>query len=149
MFNRDILKEFQLWANKNDRKPLVLRGARQVGKTTAVGIFSEEFDQYIYLNLEKVEERMLFENNYPFKDLLMALFFYARKIRNNGKTLIFIDEIQNSPRAVALLRYFYEEANDIYVITAGSLLESILDRNASDRKRVCIDQRYNFASICL
>jgi predicted AAA+ superfamily ATPase len=99
-----------------------------VGKTTAVNMFSEFFDQYIYLNLEKDEEKQIFEQSYPFPDLLTSLFVYAGKQKDGGTTLIFIDEIQNSPKAVALLRYFYEEANDLFVITAGSLLESIMDR---------------------
>lgn len=128
MFKRNIIEELVKWKDKQFRKPLVIRGARQVGKTTAVNMFSEFFDQYIYLNLEKDEERQIFEQSYPFPDLLTSLFVYAGKQRDGGTTLIFIDEIQNSPRAVALLRYFYEEANDLFVITAGSLLESIMDR---------------------
>ncbi len=131
MFKRDILEELTNWKGKKYRKPLVIRGARQVGKTTAVHLFSDQFDQYIYLNLEKKEERIIFEQNYPFPDLLTNLFIYAGKRRDGGETLIFIDEIQNSPKAVALLRYFYEEANDLFVITAGSLLESIMDRKIS------------------
>ena len=131
MFTRDILKELQKWAAKLGRKPLILRGARQVGKTTAVDLLSNDFDQYISLNLDKEEQREIFERKYPFNDLLTTLFIFARKKRNGAKTLIFIDEIQNSPKAIALLRYFYEEAKDIYVIAAGSLLESILDRSIS------------------
>jgi len=131
MFNRDIIQELRRWAERSNRKSLVLRGARQVGKTTAVEMFSKEFDQYIYLNLEKSEEREIFNREYPFKDLLTTLFLYAEKKRTGGKTLIFIDEIQNSPKAIALLRYFHEEAKDLYVIAAGSLLESILDRKIS------------------
>jgi uncharacterized protein len=131
MFKRDILDELTKWKGKKFRKPLVIRGARQVGKTTAVHLFSGQFDQYIYLNLEKEEERIIFEQNYPFPDLVTRLFIYAGKRRDGGETLIFIDEIQNSPKAVALLRYFYEEANDLFVITAGSLLESIMDRKIS------------------
>jgi predicted AAA+ superfamily ATPase len=131
MFNRDITKELKKWAEKSGRKPLILRGARQVGKTTAVDLFSKYFDQYIYLNLEKEEQREIFERKYPFPDLLTTLFIFAQKKRSGGKTLIFIDEIQNSPKAVALLRYFYEEANDLFVIAAGSLLESIMGRNIS------------------
>ena len=131
MFNRDIIQELSRWAERSNRKSLVLRGARQVGKTTAVEMFSKEFDQYIYLNLEKSEEREIFNREYPFKDLLTTLFIYAEKKRTGGKTLIFIDEIQNSPKAIALLRYFHEEAKDLYVIAAGSLLESILDRKIS------------------
>lgn len=131
MFNRDIIQELSRWAERSNRKPLVLRGARQVGKTTAVKMFSKEFDQYIYINLEKSEEREIFNREYPFKDLLTTLFIYAEKKRTGGKTLIFIDEIQSSPKAIALLRYFHEEAKDLYVIAAGSLLESILDRKVS------------------
>ena len=131
MFNRDIINELGKWAGSRNRKPLVLRGARQVGKTTAVRMFSQEFDQYIYLNLEKEEEREIFERSYPFKDLLTTLFIFKEKKRSGGRTLIFIDEIQNSPKAIALLRYFYEDANDLYVIAAGSLLESILDKKIS------------------
>src|ERR1035437_2737748 len=121
MFNRDITIELKKWAAKPSRKPLILRGARQVGKTTAVDLFSKDFDQYIYLNLEKVEQRDIFERQYPFADLLTTLFIFAQKQRSGGKTLLCIDEIQNSPKAIALLRYFYEEANDLFVIAAGSL----------------------------
>jgi predicted AAA+ superfamily ATPase len=131
MFSRDILQELKKWAVKSNRKPLVLRGARQVGKTTAIGMFSKDFDQFIHLNLEKASDREIFEKEYPFPDLLTSLFIFSGKKRSGGRTLIFIDEIQNSAKAMALLRYFYEEANDLYVITAGSLLESILDRRIS------------------
>ena len=131
MFYRDIIDKLKDWAGRENRKPLVLRGSRQVGKTTAVEMFSKEFDQYIALNLEREEERKIFEISYPFQDLLMALFFYAGKERKLGRTLIFIDEIQNAPRAIALLRYFKEEAGDLFVIAAGSLLETIMDRKIS------------------
>ena len=131
MFYREIIEEFRNWAKSPERKPLVLRGARQVGKTTVVELFAREFDQFIRLNLEKPEERALFEAQLPFQDLLTALFIKTKNNRNAQKTLLFIDEIQNSPQAVALLRYFYEEAPDLYVIAAGSLLESIMDRKIS------------------
>jgi predicted AAA+ superfamily ATPase len=131
MFNRNILNEFRNWAKKRNRKPLVIRGARQVGKTTAVGMFSAEFDQFISLNLERDEERIIFERNYPFSDLVISLFLYAGKKREGGRTLIFIDEIQNSPKAISLLRYFYEDTPDLYVISAGSLLETVLDKKIS------------------
>jgi uncharacterized protein len=131
MFYREIIDKLKDWAGRDNRKPLVLRGSRQVGKTTAIEMFSKEFDQYIALNLEREEERKIFETAYPFQDLLMALFFYAGKERRLGRTLIFIDEIQNAPRAIALLRYFKEEAGDLFVIAAGSLLETIMDRKIS------------------
>lgn len=131
MFYREIVNNLKEWAGRDNRKPLILRGARQVGKTTAVELFAQEFDQYIPLNLEKEEERGIFETSYPFQDMLMALLLYAKKERYSGRTLIFIDEIQNCPKAVSLLRYFKEEAADLFVIAAGSLLETIMDRKIS------------------
>lgn len=128
MFNRTIIKELEAWAQKANRKPLVLRGARQVGKTTAVEIFSRQFEQYLYLNLELSGDRQLFEKGYAVDELIQALFFLKNKPRGKGKTLIFIDEIQNSPRAVSILRYFYESAKELFVIAAGSLLEPLIDR---------------------
>ena len=132
MFNRTIIDELKKWKNKPDRKPLVLRGARQVGKTTAIKLFAKEFDEFLYLNLEKAEERNIFEGEHPFDELLNRLFFHFGVEKDtNAKTLIFIDEIQNSPKTIALLRYFYEEANKLFVIAAESLLENILDKNIS------------------
>ncbi|MFH1504123.1 MAG: AAA family ATPase [Candidatus Omnitrophota bacterium] len=131
MFNRTIIKELEEWARKEHRKPLVLRGARQVGKTTAIEIFSKQFKQYIYLNLEIPADRELFEKNYTIDELIQAIFFLKNKNRLISKTLIFIDEIQNSPGAVSMLRYFYESAKEIFVITAGSLLEPLIDKHIS------------------
>ncbi len=131
MFKRDILKKMSSWAEKKKRKPLILRGARQVGKTTAVNMFSERFDQYLYLNLEIHEERRIFEQEYPVDELVRALFFYKDQKRENGKILIFIDEIQSCPSAVEYLRFFYEKCPDLYIIAAGSLLETLIDTHIS------------------
>ncbi|MDL2213502.1 AAA family ATPase [Bacteroides sp. OttesenSCG-928-E20] len=131
MFKRKILQDLSHWADSKYRKPLVLRGARQVGKTTVVNEFGKEFDNYLYINLEKAEAKQLFESSYPIEDLISILFLYTGKSRKAGRTLIFLDEIQNSPNAIAQLRYFYEEAPDIYIISAGSLLESLLDVHIS------------------
>lgn len=131
MFFRNMLEKLDVWAAKTDRKPLILRGARQVGKTSAVKMFSKKFDQYIYLNLDRTEDKVYFENDSTFQTLLDALYFSKNIIKNSGKTLIFIDEIQNSPRAVSLLRYFYEDTPELYVIAAGSLLESLIDNQIS------------------
>lgn len=128
MFRRNYIERLNKWAANPDRKPLVLRGARQVGKTTIVKMFARQYKQYIYLNLEIDEDRELFENDSSFELIIESLFFYSKKKRNI-ETLLFIDEIQNSPRAVSLLRYFYEQANDIHVIAAGSLLETLIDKN--------------------
>ena len=131
MFNRMILKNLEKWADSDIRKPLVLRGARQVGKTTVVNIFSENFDQYIYLNLETKSDRDLFEKDHSIETLISSIFLQKKKIKNIKRTLIFIDEIQNSSKAISYLRYFYENAPDLFVITAGSLLETYIDRHFS------------------
>lgn len=131
MFNRDVLKNLSRWKEKEDRKPLILRGARQVGKTTAINLFSEQFDQYLYLNLEIKAERDIFDQDHSIEELLQAIFFYKNQQNRNGATLIFIDEIQNCPSAVSYLRYFYEAFPDLYVIAAGSLLETLIDTHIS------------------
>lgn len=98
-----------------------------MGKTTAVNIFSKQFDQYIYLNLEKRDDADLFRRNLKIKELLQAIFLYKNITQKKGRLLLFIDEIQNSPEAVSALRYFYEELQDIFVIAAGSLFEVMLE----------------------
>lgn len=131
MFKRDILFHLEQWKDDTHRKPLILRGARQVGKTTVVNEFGKQFDNYLPLNLEKKEAAALFELSIPLRDLMPLLFAHTGKIKKEGTTLLFIDEIQNSPRAIALLRYFYEELPEIYVIAAGSLLENLVDVRVS------------------
>ena len=132
MFTRTAINYLRQWANREERKPLVLRGARQVGKTTLVKLFAKEFDVYIYLNLEENENAELFAADYSFDDLLAGIFFKANVPQDSNKrTLIFIDEIQNEPKAVQTLRYFYEKRPDIFVIAAGSLLESLMGRHIS------------------
>lgn len=131
MFNRDILKKLSAWANKRGRKPLILRGARQVGKTTAVDLFSRQFDQYLYLNMELKKEKEIFEQGHTIEALVQAVFFYKNQVRGTGRTLIFIDEIQACPLAVPYLRYFHEKFPDLHVIAAGSLLETLIDKRIS------------------
>ena len=131
MFKRDILKKLSVWAQKKDRKPLILRGARQVGKTTAIHLFSKLFDQYLYLNLELKDERNIFERDYPIEDLIQAIFFHKDQVKREGKILIFIDEIQSCPSAVSYLRFFYEAFPDLYIVAAGSLLETLIDTHIS------------------
>ena len=126
-FWRKILVDLEQWKNQPRRKPLILRGARQVGKTTAVHLFAQQFDYYLYLNLEKADEKRLCEQSETFDEFLEAIFFVKKIPRNKGKTLIFFDEIQNSPATVARLRFFPEEAPHLYVIAAGSLLETVID----------------------
>jgi len=124
MFKRQILKDLNEWLNRPDKKPLIIRGARQVGKTSVVNMFSEKFKQYIYLNLENEEDKNLFANNLPIDELTAAIFFHKRKKLYFENTLLFIDEIQNSAEAVQSLRYFYEDQKQLSVIAAGSLFET-------------------------
>lgn len=131
MFKRLALNYLRKWAQKEERKPLVLRGARQVGKTTLVKMFADDFDHYIYLNLEEADNAKLFAADSTFDDLLAGIFFRANLTADSHRTLIFIDEIQNEPKAVQALRYFYERRPDLYVIAAGSMLESLMGRHIS------------------
>lgn len=132
MFKRNIISELEGWRMKIDRKPLVLRGARQVGKTTLVRQFASQFEQFIYLNLELPADREPFVQFTSIETLVQALFFIKNcSLQKKKQTLLFIDEIQVIPSALNTLRYFYEQEPDICVIAAGSMLESLFDKNIS------------------
>ncbi|APY08322.1 AAA family ATPase [Winogradskyella sp. J14-2] len=128
-FKRLINKSLKQWKANPKRKPLLLRGARQVGKTTLVNSFSQGYDYFIPLNLERAADLRYFQDFTDVKTLVDALFL-ANNIRTNAmsKVLLFIDEIQESPEAIALLRYFYEDLPQLHVIAAGSLLEHVMDK---------------------
>ncbi len=124
MFKRDILNFFDKWFRKEKRKPLVIRGARQVGKTVAVTLFGEKnFKDVIVLNLEKDEYSSMFQRLMPVTDLIQLIQLRTRKKIIPGSTLLFIDEIKNSQIAMTQMRYFYEELPELHVMAAGSLLE--------------------------
>ncbi|MBD3322006.1 MAG: AAA family ATPase [Chitinivibrionales bacterium] len=128
MLTRTIIHKLKKWAKSPGRKPLLLRGARQVGKTVAVNLFSSSFEQYISLNLERKKDREIFEAGLSAHDLYQAILL-SGKYHHDKNTLLFIDEIQQCPAAVASLRYFLEDLPDLAVIAAGSLLEVMLQRN--------------------
>ena len=130
MFERGIIAELKKWKLSENRKPLILRGARQTGKTTVVEQFAEGYGQYIYLNLERTADKEVFVRYNSIDEIVQAIFFqYNKKTEQMADTLLFIDEIQQSPEAVALLRYFYEDYPDLHVIAAGSLLETLLGKS--------------------
>ena len=131
MIQREILAKLQEWKDSEYRKPLILRGARQVGKTTVVNELGRSFDNYLYFNLEDENTRNVFEFNMPLTDKIRMLFATRQQVRRDGSTLLFIDEIQNSPKTISLLRYFYEEHPELHVIAAGSLLETAVDMKSS------------------
>jgi len=124
IFKRNIQRYLVEWKADSNRKPLVIRGARQVGKTTVINEFARSFKHYISLNLEKPNNRIFFENIVDVKSVVETLFLaHNISIDEANKTILFIDEIQESPAAIRLLRYFYEDYPQLYVIAAGSLLE--------------------------
>jgi uncharacterized protein len=130
MYNRNILSELYEWKNSEVRKPLILRGARQVGKTTIVDIFAKSYEQYIYLNLEQEVDANPFKNYRDITQLTEQVFFQQDKnIETLSDTLLFIDEIQEVPEALNILRYFYEKVPQLHVIAAGSLLETAIGGN--------------------
>ncbi len=127
MIKRIIYKNLQRWKDNPSRKPLIIRGARQVGKTTLIKSFAEKYEHSILLNLEKPSDKQIFEDFDNVNDIVDVLLIkFNLTTEQIDGLLIFIDEIQESPKAVKLLRYFYEDYPQIHVIAAGSLLEFAL-----------------------
>lgn len=129
VFNRKIINYLVEWKGNADRKPLILRGARQVGKTSAVLSFAKRyFSDLIYLNLENIDHLKFFREDISLNDFENIIEIKFHKKIKPGNTLIFIDEIQNSPALIKLLRFFYEERPELHVISAGSLLEAKIEK---------------------
>lgn len=123
-FKRNALRNLDAWKKNSNRKPLIIRGARQVGKTTLVKEFAKSYKYTILLNLEISSDADFFNKYDQVKALLESLLLTNNiSIDFIGETLLFIDEIQESPSAIQMLRYFYEEFPALHVIAAGSLLE--------------------------
>lgn len=121
---RHLINQLNHWKKKSNRKPLILRGARQVGKTTLVIEFAKKYKHHIYLNLEKKTDSLYFEQTDEVHTIIESLLISNNILSQDiEETLLFIDEIQEQPRAIQLLRYFYEEIPNLHVIAAGSLLE--------------------------
>jgi predicted AAA+ superfamily ATPase len=115
------------WQRSSSRKPLLIRGARQVGKSTAVRNLSKQFDYFIEINFdEQPEYQNLFANTSDIGDLIEQLAIITQTEIIEGRTLVFLDEIQASLPAISKLRYFYEKKPNLHVIAAGSLLEFAL-----------------------
>lgn len=124
---RDIYQVLVDWKKSRNRRPLLLRGARQTGKTYIINEFgNQEFRNIIYLNFERNPEyKDIFQSRIPVEIIEKITLYTAKKIEP-GKTLLFIDEIQECPGAIVSLRYFFEEMHELHVIAAGSLLEFAL-----------------------
>lgn len=127
LFYRNLEVPLQAWAREAKPKPLLIRGARQVGKTTLVEKIRPFFDHFIGLNLEKSQDRFYFENTDQVRIIFESLLIRNRlEVAKGQAILLFLDEIQQFPKAIGLLRYFYEELPDVHVVAAGSLLEFAL-----------------------
>ena len=127
MIHRSIYRTLMKWKNDTSRKPVLLRGARQIGKTFIIDHFAKnEFTNAITINFERNPEfKEIFTVNDPLKIIVQIELLTKIKI-SLGKTLLFLDEIQECPQAIIALRYFYEEIPTLHIIGAGSLLEFTL-----------------------
>ena len=120
---REKIEELKAWKNSPRRKPLILRGARQVGKTWLLREFGRQhYANTVYVNFEQaVELRNIFDQDYDVGRILQMLQLYARKAID-ADTLIILDEIQAAPRGLTALKYFCEEAPQQHIVAAVSLL---------------------------
>jgi len=126
---RWIEKQVLSWKNSSRRKPLIIRGARQVGKTWLVeNVLAGQFEMFIKIDLEKRRDlHVHFASSLEPKTILSYLELAVGRIIP-GKTLLFFDEIQACPRAIMALRYFYEQMPELHVVAAGSMLEFAFDK---------------------
>ena len=125
---REIDKDLLDWKNESSRKPLLLRGARQVGKSSAIRNLARYFDHYLEINFEEQKQvHALFAGDLSPRDLCENLSILFKTPIVPGKTLLFFDEIQSCIPAISSLRFFYEKYPEIHLISAGSLLEFALE----------------------
>lgn len=126
-FKRHIDKYLEEWKSGLNRKPLLVRGARQVGKSSTIRHLGKEFKYFVEINFERQKDiKTLFGYNLNVKNICAQLSAIYNTPIIPGETLLFFDEIQESQRAISSLRYFYEDYPELHVIAAGSLLEFTL-----------------------
>ncbi len=117
------------WKNKKERKPLLLKGARQIGKTYSVRQLGMEFDSLVEINFELTPDaKTIFEKNLDPKRIIWELELLLEKKIIPGKTLLFLDEVQAAPKAIIALRYFYEIMPSLHVVAAGSLVDFAVEK---------------------
>ncbi len=117
------------WRTDASRQPLILNGARQVGKTHAVRELGASFENFVEINFERSPAAApLFDVDLDPKRIIQALSLLTGKEIIPGTTLLFFDEVQEVPKALLSLRYFYEEMRELHVIAAGSLLDFTLEK---------------------
>ena len=130
---RDLYEQLLAWKDKPDRKPLVIKGARQVGKTWLIENFGQqEFEDFLILNADK-DPRVaeVFDHGLDINRMVADLSVLGGKKIVPGKTLIFIDEVGDAPKALAALKYFCEDGPQYHIIVAGSLLGLAIHKGVS------------------
>lgn len=144
VFKRNIDNRLKLWKTSPTRPPLMLRGARQIGKSFAIQEFAKaSYENFFQINFEQRPSfKKLFEADLDPVIIISELELIFGKSIRPGIDLIFFDEIQECPQAITALRYFYEQANDYHVIAAGSLLEFALEKVSSPVGRVAYEFMY-------
>lgn len=120
---RTALAELKKWKSKKRRKPLIIRGARQVGKTWLMKEFgASEYAHTVYINFDNNERmKTLFEGSLEVERLVTGLELYAGHKIDPDNTLLIFDEVQEVPKALSSLKYFNEDAPQYQIICAGSL----------------------------
>ena len=132
VMKRNAIKELYEWKENNDRKPLVILGARQVGKTWLMKEFGKEaYKKCAYVNFEDNDDlRGMFEHDFDIQRIIANL-QWATDVTIDEDTLIILDEIQEAPRGITALKYFQEKAPQYHVVAAGSLLGIAMHKNDS------------------
>jgi uncharacterized protein len=117
------------WKNEAKRKPLLLKGARQIGKTYSVRQFGKHFESFVEINFELVPDaKTIFEKDLQPQRILWELGLLTNTSIQPGKTLLFLDEVQAAPQVILALRYFYELMPELHVVAAGSLIDFALEK---------------------
>lgn len=129
---RDIIEQFKAWKNTPERKPILLKGARQIGKTWAMETFGREaFDYYVKFDFDRQPElKSVFQISKNPERIIKELALYTEVPIIAGQTLIIFDEIQECEEALNSLKYFYEDAPQYHIIAAGSLLGVAVKRRS-------------------
>lgn len=131
-YHRAIDRYLLEWKNEKVHKPLLLRGARQVGKSSAVRQLGKTFRYLVEVNFERDKEIIsIFTGNLKPQEIASRLSAFYETPIISGKTLLFLDEIQACPQAIHSLWFFYEDYPELHVVAAGSLLESALKKTLS------------------
>jgi predicted AAA+ superfamily ATPase len=130
---RKKIEELKQWKKSKNRKPLIIRGARQVGKTWLMKEFGKKYyEKCAYINFDdNTRMKKLFEEDFDLERIIQGLKIESGVNIEAENTLIILDEIQEEPKAMKALKYFCENANEYHIISAGSLLGVAIHENSS------------------